>query len=148
MKRRLFRGRRRPPPQRRKRRGQRNWLETQYALHLDRRKAAGEILWWRFEPFTLRIGAGARYTPDFAVQLPDGVIELHETKGHWREAARVRIKVAADLYPFRFLCVKARTSERKIAGVRHYKIEEWLYEEIGEETVGSETVGSETVGSD
>jgi hypothetical protein len=41
----------------------------------------------------------------------DGVIECHEVKGFWAPEGRVKIKVAADLYPFRFLAVKARTKK-------------------------------------
>jgi hypothetical protein len=33
---------------------------------------------------------------------------LYEVKGMWREAARVRIKVAADRHPFRFIAVTKR----------------------------------------
>lgn len=47
----------------------------------------------------------ARYTPDFAVMLADGVIEMHEVKGYWTEDARAKIKVAANKFPFRFVAV-------------------------------------------
>ena len=33
-------------------------------------------------------------------------MEMHEVKGFWRDDARVKIKVAADIYPFRFLAIK------------------------------------------
>ena len=36
-----------------------------------------------------------------------GVLELHECKGFWRDDARVKIKVAASLYPFKFIAVTA-----------------------------------------
>ena len=32
--------------------------------------------------------------------LAGGAVELHEVKGFWREAAKVRVKVCAELYPF------------------------------------------------
>lgn len=38
----------------------------------------------------------------------DGVLELHEVKGFWSDDARVKIKVAADRFPFRFRAFKAR----------------------------------------
>ena len=48
----------------------------------------------------LRLATGAWYTPDFAAANPaTRRIELHEVKGFWREAARVRIKVAAEAFP-------------------------------------------------
>lgn len=84
-----------------------NKLETAYSAHLQALYAAGRVLWWRFEPMRLRLANGAYYKPDFGVKLLDGSFELHETKGFWREAARVRIKVAAELFPmFRFVAVR------------------------------------------
>ena len=67
---------------------------------------AGLILWHKFEPLKLRFADNTFYTPDFAV-LPAStrVIELHEVKGFWRDDARVKIKVAASLFPFRFIAV-------------------------------------------
>ena len=39
--------------------------------------------------------------------LPDGGREIHEVKGHWTDDARVKIKVAAELYPYyRFSAVR------------------------------------------
>ncbi|MFA7254136.1 MAG: DUF1064 domain-containing protein [Patescibacteria group bacterium] len=100
-----------------KRRGKKNGLEQAYARRLEQLRAAGEVLWWRFEGLSLRLADGAHYKPDFAVQLADGTIELHETKGHWREAARVRIKVAAEQFPFRLLAVQLVDN--------HWKFEEF-----------------------
>jgi len=37
--------------------------------------------------------------------LATGDIECHEVKGFWRDDARVKIRVAASLYPFRFVAV-------------------------------------------
>ena len=86
----------------------RNGLEREYGAHLEMRKRAGEVLWYRAWPGTLRLADGARYEPDYGVMLADGTLEMHECKGFWREAARVRIKVAAELYPFRFLAITKR----------------------------------------
>ncbi|MCO7495183.1 hypothetical protein [Stenotrophomonas maltophilia] len=38
----------------------------------------------------------------------DGVMACHEVKGHWQDDARAKIKIAAAMYPFRFIAVKAR----------------------------------------
>ena len=73
---------------------------------LQLRKLAGEILDWKFGCFKLRLADGAWYKTDFFVVLADGEIQCHETKGFMREAARVRLNVAADLYPFTFILVK------------------------------------------
>lgn len=84
----------------------RNELERAYSMRLASRLQTGEILWWDYEPFRLRIGKGAWYRPDHAVLELDGSMVLVEVKGFWREAARVRIKVAAERYPmFRFCAV-------------------------------------------
>ncbi len=83
-----------------------NGLESAYDAHLQTLHAAGEVVWHRFEPMKLRLATGAYYKPDFGVQTRNG-FELHETKGFWREAARVRIKVAAELFPlWRFIAIK------------------------------------------
>ena len=100
-------------------RGTMNKLESAYSDHLCVLTAAGEILWWKFEGMKFRLADGAFYTPDFAVMMADGSLEIHEVKGHWEEAARVRIKVAAEIYPMRFLAI---TSVRK----------QWVTETIGE----------------
>lgn len=78
----------------------RNKLERDFGLFLLSQQQAGEILWYKYEPIRLKLGDGAWYKPDFGVLNADYSFTFYETKGHWREAARVRIKVAADLYPF------------------------------------------------
>jgi hypothetical protein len=37
----------------------------------------------------------------------DGSLEVHEVKGFWEDDARVKVKVAASLFPFRFIAVTA-----------------------------------------
>lgn len=85
--------------------GVRNKTEARYEEEIQRREAAGEILFYRFEGVKLRLADNTFYTPDFAVMLSDGTLEMHEVKGYWQDDARVKIKVAADQYPFRFLAV-------------------------------------------
>lgn len=64
-----------------------------------------------FEAITLKLANGARFTPDFAdVKLMGAqaqAITFYETKGpQFEEDARVKLKVAAFLYPcFRFVLV-------------------------------------------
>ncbi len=88
-----------------------NKTEQAYAATLEARKIAGEILWYRFEGVKLRLADGCFYSPDFAVLRGDGQMEMHEVKGFWTDDARVKIKVAAELYPFRFLAVRVRTKK-------------------------------------
>ena len=88
--------------------GAMNKTEAAYDAHLARQQHAGQILWRKFEGLKLRLADSTFYTPDFAVMAADGVIECHEVKGFWQDDARAKIKVAADLYPFRFLAVRVK----------------------------------------
>lgn len=72
---------------------------------------AGEIVWYRFEGLKLRLADNTFYTPDFAVMLANSQIECHETKGFWRDDARQKIKIAADMYPFRFIALKVKAKK-------------------------------------
>lgn len=81
---------------------QMNKTEARYAALLEIRKRVGEIAWYAFEGITLKLGEDCRYTPDFAVMLTCGEMEMHETKGFFRDDAKVKIKVAAKMFPFRF----------------------------------------------
>lgn len=88
--------------------GAMNKTEAAYALHLSQQQTAGRVLWFRFEGLKLRLADNTFYTPDFAVLAADGVMECHEVKGHWQDDARVKIKVAAEQYPFRFMAIRVR----------------------------------------
>lgn len=89
--------------------GQMNKTEAEYAEFLERRKWAGEVVWYKFEGVKLRLADNTFYTPDFAVMLATGEFQLHEVKGHWQDDARVKIKIAADLYPFEFIAFRKRS---------------------------------------
>lgn len=102
-------------------RGQQNKTEQRYELHLQFRKSVGEVLWYKFEAIKFRVAPDTFYTPDFMVMLADLTMEVHEVKGHWVTAARIKIKVAADLYPFRFIAVTEKP--KKDGG--GYNIEEF-----------------------
>jgi hypothetical protein len=91
--------------------GEMNKTEARYDQHLWTRLYAGEILWHKFEAIKLRLADKTFYTCDFAVMTADSTLEMHEVKGFWQDDARVKIKVAASLYPFRFIAVKARTQK-------------------------------------
>ncbi len=87
--------------------GEMNKTEAAYAGHLELRRRAGEVEAVWFEGITLKLAEGCRYTPDFLVMLADGRLEAHEVKGFWTDDARVKIKVAASKFPFRFVALKA-----------------------------------------
>jgi hypothetical protein len=86
-----------------------NGTELAYAKHLDLLKLAGEVRWWAFNAVRLRIADGQKvawYRPDFFIEFADGTLAFHETKGFEREAAMVRLKVAAGIVPIPFVLVK------------------------------------------
>lgn len=91
--------------------GERNKTEQAYENLLEAMRIAGDVLWYKFEGMKLRLADNTFYTPDFAVMLASGQIEMHEVKGHWQDDARVKIKVAADLYPFRFVAAKPKAKK-------------------------------------
>ena len=86
--------------------GRMNETEAAYSRELELRKMAGEVAWYAFERLTFRLADKTRYTPDFAVMLANGELELHEVKGFWTDDARVKIKVAAEQNPMRFVAVR------------------------------------------
>lgn len=88
--------------------GQMNKTEEAYSRLLDTLVACQDVLWWKFEGVKLRLADNTFYSPDFAVLRASGHLELHEVKGgFWTDDARVKIKVAADLYPMQFIAVQA-----------------------------------------
>lgn len=97
-----------------------NKTEAAYSKHLDVLKAAGDVLWWAFEGVKLKLADKTYYTPDFMVIRAAGCeVEFHDVKG-WRseDDARVKIKVASRLFPFRF--AEVRSDKR-----------EWVVEWVG-----------------
>lgn len=84
-------------------------------------KARFPNAWIEYEPMRLRLANNTTYTPDFCVAVREmnavpcgdntGLPALHqitfwEVKGFWRASARVKIKVAAQLYPWaKFIAV-------------------------------------------
>lgn len=96
--------------------GQMNGLEKKYAAHLETRKLVGEIQDYRFEPMKLRLAKSTFFDIDFLIvrqtrnlqgTITGTEVELHETKGHWEDDARVKMKVAAKMFPWwRFVGVQ------------------------------------------
>ena len=101
--------------------GKKNQVETAYEAHLKLLLAAGEITGFHYEGIKLRLADNTFYTPDFLVFAADGVVELHDTKGTTRakanaageriqkpwveEDAKLKIKVVAEMFPFRTFIV-------------------------------------------
>ena len=92
--------------------GEMNKTEAAYGAVLEQRKRIGEVAWYRFEGLKFRLADKTFYTPDFAVQLSDGSLEAHEVKGGvWEDDARVKIKVASEMYPIRFVAVRKQAKK-------------------------------------
>lgn len=88
--------------------GKKNKTEERYAAHLELLKSAGEILWYEFEPLNLRLADRCFYKVDFMVVTKDGTVEIHEVKGFMTDDALVKVKVAAEKFPFVFKVMKVR----------------------------------------
>ena len=83
--------------------GSMNRTEREYAEMLALRKHAGEIIWWAFEPFKIRLADRTFYDVDFAVLLANSELEVHEVKGGFvTDDGRAKVKIAAELFPARF----------------------------------------------
>ena len=100
--------------------GTKNRTETAYEAHLGLLLRAGEIQGFMYEGIKLRLADKTWYTPDFLVFANDGVVEIHDTKGTTRKLntknvkvekawceddAKVKIKVVAEMFPFRTFMV-------------------------------------------
>lgn len=85
-----------------------NKTEQAYADTLEMMRRGGTVKWWRAKPLRLILADRTTYEPDFGVVADDGGFELHEVKGFWRDDARVKIKVAASIFPFRFFAITKR----------------------------------------
>jgi hypothetical protein len=85
--------------------GQMKRTETAYAVQLENERLAGQVKWWKFEGIKLRLADSTFLTVDFAVMRADDVMEMHDVKGAraiYAEDAKVKMKVAAEAYPFVF----------------------------------------------
>jgi len=92
-----------------------NKTEERYARRLENMKLAALIIDWRFDELNFRLAKKTHYRPDFLVITTDR-IEMHEVKGFWRDDARVKIKMAARMFPwFRWVAVQ-------------WKKKQWVFE--------------------
>lgn len=109
----------------RKKPGQENKTEAAYRLELERREAAGEVEWFRFEGVRIKLADNTTYLPDYAVMLTDGTLEMHEVKGYWQDLSRMKIKVAADQYPFRFIAITGKAKAKRDGGEWVWTVEDF-----------------------
>ncbi|MGJ0510227.1 MAG: DUF1064 domain-containing protein [Methylocystis sp.] len=84
-----------------------NQTEKRRAIELEAMKRNHQIASWRYEAVTLKLANDCRYTPDFLVINLLGQMTFEEVKGHWRDDARVKIRVAAAKFPeFAFVALR------------------------------------------
>ncbi|MGB9149944.1 MAG: DUF1064 domain-containing protein [Burkholderiales bacterium] len=88
-----------------------NKTESAYDERLKVLMYTKTILWYKFEGMKFRLADNTFYTPDFIVMHNNGEIEAHEVKGFWRDDARAKIKIAADMYPIRFIAVTMQSKK-------------------------------------
>ncbi|WP_346236739.1 hypothetical protein ABDK00_014100 [Niabella insulamsoli] len=95
--------------------GKMNKTETLYAARLEALKHAGEVVWYLFEPMNLRLADKCFYKVDFLVMVKTGLLEVHEVKGGFiTDDALVKIKTAAEIFPFRFIMAKLVKGEWEV----------------------------------
>lgn len=76
------------------------------ALFLAHLRATFPGAWIEREPIALKLGNGVRYNPDFLVYRSESfgahvnALTAYEVKGHMRDDAAVKLKVAASRFPF------------------------------------------------
>lgn len=91
--------------------GEMNKGEAAFGRHLEFEKQQGRVLWYGFEKIKFRIGKKCFFTPDYFVVYADGSIEIIDVKGrknnsyYCREDAKVKLRAAASLFPFKVAVV-------------------------------------------
>jgi hypothetical protein len=86
--------------------GKMNKSETAFSIYLEIQRAAGEVRGWKFEAVKLKLADNTYFIPDFNVEMANGDLVMVEVKRlwkgrtspHWEDDARVKIKVAAELW--------------------------------------------------
>lgn len=69
--------------------------------YLEFLRAQGAVYQWiGVQNVTLKLADDVRFTVDFVVLTAQGELEGHEVKGFWRDDAKVKIKVAARMFPW------------------------------------------------
>lgn len=77
-----------------------NKWESEFARILDARERTGEIAAWAFEPMRFILAPRTTYCPDFMIVCPDRTLEFVEVKGHQRDDAMAKFKIAAAQNPW------------------------------------------------
>lgn len=95
--------------------GEKNKTEAAYGDHLEQRRLTGDVIWFRFEGIKLRLADNTFLTVDYPVMLANGQLEMHDVKGSlgiYMDDAKVKMKVAAEMYPFVFRIAVPRPKKK------------------------------------
>lgn len=95
-----------------------NKTEKARAVELEAMKRSGLIADWWYEALTLKLADDCRYTPDFLIQERDGSLRLEETKGFWRDDAKVKTKLCVVRFPFPLRVLKKAKQGWDVEDVR------------------------------
>ena len=85
-----------------------NKSEREYAGILEIKKRNGDIIDWKYEPYSVRLATNTHIKPDFIVTTANGQ-EVHEVKGFPRPAWNAKWKIFKEIYSkefYRFLVCK------------------------------------------
>lgn len=74
-----------------------NKTEKAYLIYL---RGLEGLIWIGVQNVTLKLGDDCRYTPDFVTVDANRCLAMREVKGFFREDAKVKIKVAARMFPW------------------------------------------------
>lgn len=108
----------------RKKKGEMNATEAKFANYLRGLEITGEVLWWKHEGMKLQLADNTTLNVDFNVIYADFRLVMIDVKGAKaiiEEDAKVKMKVAAEQFPFVFRYAFPR--QKKDGGG-------WIFEEI------------------
>lgn len=108
----------------RKKKGEMNATEAKFANYLRGLEITGEILWWKHEGMKLQLADNTTLNVDFNVMYADFRLVMIDVKGAKaiiEEDAKVKMKVAAEQFPFVFRYAFPR--QKKDGGG-------WIFEDI------------------
>lgn len=88
------------------------------------RLRAGELAYVGFECLKLRLAKATFYDTDFLVQLADGTLEVHEVKGFMEDDAAVKLKVAAETFPWLRILLVQKNVDKSLGA------DPWVIKEI------------------
>lgn len=84
-----------------------NKTEAAFLAVLQKGMVGVRHSWVGVQNITLKLADDTRYTPDFFGLCEDGNLIAYEVKGFFRDDAKVKIKVAARMFPWiRFVLVR------------------------------------------